>query len=75
MKNPWGTHEDASGPCRAATRTRDPRQNARWLPGRMIFPNPDGRMFSENAMLAVSDRLGRGHVAVHEFRSAFAAKS
>jgi integrase len=26
--------------------------------GELIFPNPDDRMFSENAMLAVLDRLG-----------------
>jgi integrase len=35
----------------------------------LIFPNPDGGMFSENAMLAVLDRLGYGHVTVHGFRS------
>ena len=29
-------------------------------------------MFSENAMLAVLDRLGYGHVTVHGFRSTFA---
>jgi integrase len=38
----------------------------------LIFPNPDGGMFSENAMLAVLDRLGYGHVTVHGFRSTFA---
>ena len=26
--------------------------------GELIFPNPEGRTFSENAMLAVLDRLG-----------------
>jgi integrase len=38
----------------------------------LIFPNPDGGVFSENAMLAVLDRLGFGHVTVHGFRSTFA---
>jgi integrase len=37
-----------------------------------IFLNPDGGQFSENAMLAVLDRLGYGHVTVHGFRSTFA---
>jgi integrase len=40
--------------------------------GELIFPNPDGGVFSENAMLAVLDRLGYGHVTVHGFRSTFA---
>jgi integrase len=40
--------------------------------GDLIFPNPDGGMFSENAMLAVLDRLGYGQVTVHGFRSTFA---
>src|SRR5216684_7480168 len=38
----------------------------------LIFPNPDDGMFSENAMLAVLDRLGYNHVTVHGFRSTFA---
>jgi integrase len=38
----------------------------------LIFTNPDGGMFSENAMLAVLTRLGYGHVTVHRFRSTFA---
>jgi integrase len=38
----------------------------------LIFPNPDGGMFSENAMLAVLNRIGYGHVTVHGFRSTFA---
>ena len=38
----------------------------------LIFPNPDNGIFSENAMLAVLDRLGYGHVTVHGFRSTFA---
>jgi integrase len=38
----------------------------------LIFPNPEGDEFSENAMLAVLDRLGYGHVTVHGFRSTFA---
>jgi integrase len=38
----------------------------------LIFANPEGGMFSENAMLAVLDRLGYGHVTVHGFRSTFA---
>ena len=38
----------------------------------LIFPNPDGGQFSENAMLAVLDRLGYGRVTVHGFRSTFA---
>jgi len=37
-----------------------------------IFRNPDGGVFSENAMLAVLDRLGYSHVTVHGFRSTFA---
>ncbi len=40
--------------------------------GELIFPNPDGGIFSENAMLAVLDRIGFGHVTVHGFRSTFA---
>jgi integrase len=40
--------------------------------GEMIFPNPEGGIFSENAMLAVLDRLSYGHVTVHGFRSTFA---
>lgn len=40
--------------------------------GELIFPNPDGGVFSENAMLAVLDRLGYGHITVHGFRSTFA---
>ncbi len=40
--------------------------------GELIFPNPDDGAFSENAMLAVLDRLGYGHVTVHGFRSTFA---
>jgi integrase len=40
--------------------------------GELIFPNPEGGQFSENAMLAVLDRLGYGHVTVHGFRSTFA---
>ncbi|HMM92963.1 tyrosine-type recombinase/integrase [Bradyrhizobium sp.] len=38
----------------------------------LIFRNPEGGAFSENAMLAVLDRLGYGHVTVHGFRSTFA---
>jgi integrase len=38
----------------------------------LIFSNPDGTMFSENAMLAVLDRLGYGYVTLHGFRSTFA---
>ena len=40
--------------------------------GELIFPSPDGGQFSENAMLALLDRLGYGHVTVHGFRSTFA---
>jgi integrase len=40
--------------------------------GELIFPTPEGGMFSENAMLAVLDRMGYGHVTVHGFRSTFA---
>jgi len=40
--------------------------------GELIFPNPEGGIFSENAMLAVLDRMGYGHVTVHGFRSTFA---
>jgi integrase len=40
--------------------------------GELIFPNPDDGVFSENAMLAVLDRLGYSHVTVHGFRSTFA---
>jgi integrase len=40
--------------------------------GELIFPNPDGGTFSENAMLAARDRLGSSHVTVHGFRSTFA---
>jgi integrase len=38
----------------------------------LIFPNPQGGILSENAMLAVLNRLGYGHVTVHGFRSTFA---
>lgn len=38
----------------------------------MIFTNLDGQEFSENAMLAVLDRMGYGHVTVHGFRATFA---
>lgn len=38
----------------------------------LIFTNPEGGSFSENAMLAVLDRIGYGHVTVHGFRSTFA---
>lgn len=37
-----------------------------------IFSNPDEGAFSENAMLAVLNRLGYGHVTVHGFRATFA---
>jgi integrase len=40
--------------------------------GELIFPNPDGGVFSENAMLVVLDRLGYSHVTVHGFCSTFA---
>lgn len=40
--------------------------------GELIFRSPDGGIFSENAMLAVLDRMGYGHVTVHGFRSTFA---
>jgi integrase len=38
----------------------------------LIFTNPDGQEFSENAMLAVLDRIGYGHITVHGFRATFA---
>ena len=38
----------------------------------LIFTNPDGQEFSDNAMLAVLERLGYGHVTVHGFRATFA---
>jgi integrase len=38
----------------------------------LIFTNPEGQEFSENAMLAVLDRMGYGHVTVHGFRATFA---
>jgi integrase len=34
--------------------------------GELIFPNPEGGIFSENAMLAVLDRLSYGHITVHK---------
>jgi integrase len=40
--------------------------------GELIFTNPDGQEFSENAMLAVLDRLGYRHITVHGFRATFA---
>jgi integrase len=42
------------------------------VPGELIFPNLEDGIFSENATLAVLDRLGYGHVTVHGFRSTFA---
>jgi hypothetical protein len=38
----------------------------------LIVTNPDGNEFSENAMLAVLERLRYGHVTVHGFRATFA---
>jgi integrase len=38
----------------------------------LIFPNPEGGVYSENAMLALLNRLGYAHVTVHGFRSTFA---
>lgn len=38
----------------------------------LIFTNPDGKEFSENAMLAVLDRIGYGRITVHGFRATFA---
>ena len=38
----------------------------------LIFTNLDGHEFSENAMLAVLERLGYGHITVHGFRATFA---
>jgi integrase len=38
----------------------------------LIFTNPNGQKFSENAMLAVLDRLNYAHVTVHGFRATFA---
>jgi integrase len=38
----------------------------------LIFTNVDGQEFSENAMLALLDRLGYGHITVHGFRATFA---
>ena len=75
LEDPRRTHENAPGPRRAAVgscachpgdKMRDGAQ------GELIFPNPEGGVFSENAMLAVLDRLGYGHVTVHGFRSTFA---
>ena len=37
--------------------------------GELIFPTSDDGAFSENAMLAVLDRLSSGHITVHGFRS------
>jgi integrase len=44
----------------------------RGVQSELIFTNPDGQEFSENAMLAVLERLGFGHVTVHGFRATFA---
>jgi integrase len=38
----------------------------------LIFTNADSQEFSENAMLAVLDRMGYSHVTVHGFRATFA---
>lgn len=37
----------------------------------LIFLNPNGQQFSENALLAVLDRLGYSHVTAHGFRATF----
>jgi len=37
----------------------------------LIFRSPKGKMFSENAMLAVLNRMGRDDLTVHGFRSTF----
>jgi integrase len=67
MKMDQDHHVPLSGPALAILeRMRDGSQ------GELIFPNPEGGMFSENAMLAVLDRMGYGHVTVHGFRSTFA---
>jgi integrase len=38
---------------------------------KLIFPRGGDETFSDNAMLAVLDRLGYGHVTVHGFRATF----
>ncbi|WP_271500913.1 tyrosine-type recombinase/integrase [Bradyrhizobium sp. CCBAU 11357] len=67
MKMDQDHHVPLSDPALAILdEMRDGRQ------GELIFTNPDGGAFSENAMLAVLHRLGYGHVTVHGFRSTFA---
>ena len=70
---PGDAHEDGPGPhvplSDPALAILDEMRNG--SQGELIFPNPDGGQFSENAMLAVLDRLGYGHVTVHGFRSTF----
>lgn len=67
MKMDQDHHVPLTGPALAILdQLRDGTQ------GELIFSNPDGGAFSENAMLAVLDRLGYGHVTVHGFRSTFA---
>ena len=45
---------------------RDGRQND------LVFPNDNGDLFSDMAMLAVLKRMNHGHVTVHGFRTTFA---
>ena len=67
MKMREDHHFPLSGPALAILdQMRDGKQTD------LIFPNPNGETFSENAMLAVLDRLGYGHVTAHGFRSSFA---
>lgn len=42
------------------------------LDGAYVFPGPEeGKPLSENAMLALLERMGRGDITVHGFRSTF----
>jgi integrase len=39
--------------------------------GPLVFPGADGTKLSENAMLALLERMGHGDITVHGFRSTF----
>jgi integrase len=63
--------ESHSVPLSSAARTildemRDGNQND------LVFPNDNGDLFSDMAMLAVLKRMHHGHVTVHGFRATFA---
>jgi hypothetical protein len=76
LENSGRTDEDGSGSPRAVIRSclGGARRNAGRQPRRTDLPESRRRPVSENAMLAVLNRLEYAHVAAHEFRSTFATR-